>query len=94
MTADPPRDGSTPEPRFRGRRRLGGVVGGLILLAVGGYAASRSGALPQIWDWQRDAYQAAGPPATLTDLTATDQLATLFNQHEGVPRLVVLLSPT
>ncbi|MDQ3932220.1 MAG: hypothetical protein M3252_05220 [Actinomycetota bacterium] len=94
MTAHRPRDGSTSRPRFRGGRLLAGLVAGLILLAAGAYAASRSGALPQIWDWQRDAYQTTGPAATLVDLTATDQLATLFNEHEGVPRLVVLLSPT
>jgi hypothetical protein len=31
---------------------------------------------------------------SLTDLASVDQFAALFNQEEGVPRLVLLLSPT
>jgi hypothetical protein len=31
---------------------------------------------------------------SLTDLVSVEQFAALFNQKEGVPRLVLLLSPT
>lgn len=31
---------------------------------------------------------------SLTDLASVDQFAALFNKKQGVPRLVVLLSPT
>jgi len=31
---------------------------------------------------------------SLTDLASVEQFAALFNQEEGVPRLVLLLSPT
>jgi hypothetical protein len=31
---------------------------------------------------------------SLTDLASVDQFAALFNEKEGVPRLVLLLSPT
>lgn len=37
---------------------------------------------------------AAAQGAALTDLEDLDQLRGLFNQREGVPRLVLLLSPT
>ncbi|MDP9366530.1 MAG: hypothetical protein M3Q10_20280 [Chloroflexota bacterium] len=36
----------------------------------------------------------AAQGAALTDLKDLDQLCGLFNQGEGVPRLVLLLSPT
>lgn len=36
----------------------------------------------------------AAQGAALTDLEDLDQLRGLFNQREGVPRLVLLLSPT
>ena len=36
----------------------------------------------------------AAQGAALTDLGDLDQLRALFNQREGVPRLVLLLSPT
>lgn len=95
MTDNEPHDRDRAPRRSRGRRLLIGTAATLIvLLAAGGYAGSRSGALPQIWDWQRGAYHGPGPAATLTDLADVDQLAEAFNQHEGVPRLIVLLSPT
>jgi hypothetical protein len=31
---------------------------------------------------------------SLTDLASVDQFAALFNEQQGVPRLVLLLSPT
>lgn len=36
----------------------------------------------------------AAQGAALTDLEDLDQLRGLFNQREGVPRLLLLLSPT
>lgn len=35
-----------------------------------------------------------GPAATLTDLNRIDQLRAAFNQADGTPRLILLLSPT
>ncbi len=42
---------------------------------------------------RRVAEPAAGEP-TLTDLTSIDQLRTRFNADQGVPRLILLVSPT
>ena len=36
----------------------------------------------------------AEPPATLADLHDVEELRALFNQDDGVPRLILLLSPT
>lgn len=41
-----------------------------------------------------DRFSERGAPATLTDLTAVDQLQSAFNQADGTPRLVLLFSPT
>jgi hypothetical protein len=77
------------------RRVIASLAAGLIVLAVaGGFAVARSGAFPQIWGWQRSQYHTPGPPATLSDIADVGDLAGMFNQREGVPRLVVLLSPT
>jgi len=35
-----------------------------------------------------------GPPATLTDLGTLQDLQTAFNRDAGVPRIVLLISPT
>jgi len=35
-----------------------------------------------------------GPPATLTDLGTLQDLQMTFNQDAGVPRIVLLVSPT
>lgn len=43
---------------------------------------------------QRDALRTPGAPASLSDLRGLDQLATLFDQHQDVPQLILLLSPT
>ena len=40
--------------------------------------------------WQ----EVAASPTTLADLHDIQELQTLFNQDEGTPRLILLLSPT
>jgi hypothetical protein len=60
--------------------RLLGIV--LVCLVAAGCGGSSS-------DGEQ---QAAGGP--LTDLAEIDQLRTAFNEKQGQPRLVVLLSPT
>jgi hypothetical protein len=52
------------------------------------------GGLPAMFEWQRSQYQTTGPAAVLEDLQDVEQLAALFNEHEGTPRLILLLSPT
>jgi hypothetical protein len=41
-----------------------------------------------------DSAESPPPTAELVDLTDVNQLKTAFNAAQGVPRLVVLLSPT
>jgi hypothetical protein len=43
---------------------------------------------------QREALRTPGAPASLSDLQDLDQLATLFDQHQDLPQLILLLSPT
>lgn len=43
---------------------------------------------------ERQALRAPGAPATLSDLRDLDEFKALFNQHQHVPQLVLLLSPT
>jgi hypothetical protein len=43
---------------------------------------------------EREALRTPGAPALLSDLRNLDQLATLFDQHQDVPQLILLLSPT
>lgn len=79
---------------LRRRRMLIVIVGLAVLLVGAGFAGASVGLLPAMWGWQRAPYQAAGPAATLSDIEDIDRLVALFNEREGVPRLIVLLSPT
>ncbi len=67
----------------RGGRKLLSVVLFCIVLA-GGVAPSQP----------RHGMTAAAQDASLTDLQDLGQLRDLFNQQAGVPRLILLLSPT
>lgn len=91
MTVDRPDAAQRGSRRLRRRRALIVLA---ILVALAGLAASPLSGLPAVFGWQRSEYQSAGPAATLGDLQDVEQLAALFNEHEGVPRLILLLSPT
>ncbi|MGH8904369.1 MAG: hypothetical protein ACRDYA_22480 [Egibacteraceae bacterium] len=86
---------SDDQRRSLRRRRVLIVIVGLVVLLVGaGFTGASVGLLPATGGWQRAPYQAAGPAATLSDIEDIDQLAALFNERQGVPRLIVLLAPT
>jgi hypothetical protein len=63
----------------RGVLRLGVAILLLVGLIVGG---------------ERLLHRAPPPGVTLTDLDSVDQLRATFNADRGVPRLIVILSPT
>lgn len=51
--------------------------------------------VPRTWPMPATVAQAAtAQPTTLSDLQGLDQLRTRFNHDTGVPRLILLLSPT
>ena len=96
-----------PRPAGRGRAgrptRLGRWAATAVVLlgAFAGCASDGSGPAqgetragqPMPAD-QRQALRTSGAPATLSDLRDVDELKALFNQHQDVPQLVLLLSPT
>lgn len=74
--------------------RLAVLAQGRGAVLVGGAGLLVAIATAVSWDGQRGMYQAPGPAATLTDLRDVEQLAALFNEQQGVPRLILLLAPT
>jgi hypothetical protein len=60
------------------------LVSAVALLGVGCGHAKRTGSPPAH----------AATPDGVTELTNIGQLRTAFNAHPGVPRLIVLASPT
>jgi hypothetical protein len=94
-----------PESHPRRRRRRPRAVAAVAVLVV--LAACRSGSPPaerseRIGSGQASAMpaeerarlRAPGAPSTLSDLENVEGLARLFDEHEDVARLVLLLSPT
>jgi hypothetical protein len=43
---------------------------------------------------EREKLRSPGAATTLTDLSDMDQFTALYDQHQDVPRLILLLSPT
>lgn len=79
-------------PNRRQRRSTWKTAGLLLLsLVILAAAASVGRGLP---GELIDRFSERGAPATLTDLTAVDQLQSAFNEADGTPRLVLLFSPT
>ena len=85
----------TQRPRRRRRRLLIVLVVTVAVAGLVGTQLSGSlGGLPAVFEWQRSQYQSTGPAADLEDLQDIEQLGALFNENEGTPRLILLLSPT
>ncbi len=80
---------SPPQRQRRGTWKTAGLL--LLSLVILAAAASVGRGLP---GELIDRFSERGAPATLTDLTAVDQLQSAFNQADGTPRLVLLFSPT
>ena len=97
-----PRAIQTPSRRpWHPRRRWAGAVLAL-LVALGACSsgpssndgAKRGGTARAMPDEDGAGLRAPGRPATLSNLTRLDQLEKLFDAHQDVPRLILLLSPT
>ncbi len=84
----------------RRRRWLVTTLALLIALAACGSdgastkGAERDGMARTLPDKDQTGVPTPGATAPLSDLTALGQLEQLFNQHQDVPRLLLLLSPT
>jgi len=98
MPTDPPLarvfDAPSSRPRYRRRRWSGMAL--VMVVAVGACSSGppSSGAARAMPDQERAQLRAPGAAATLSNLTGLDQLQTLFDEHQDVPRLILLLSPT
>jgi hypothetical protein len=65
----------------------------VVLVAAGGLASAARAYLAEGIDRAQE--QLAGRPvANLTDLRSIDQFKVAFAEAEGMPRLILLLSPT
>jgi hypothetical protein len=76
------------------KRRLA-VIGGLVLVAVLiGSLALRAAVHEGYLGELRDRLSDNRPAASVTDLGGVSDLQAAFNQAQGSPRLLLLLSPT
>jgi|SRR5436309_2055711 len=77
------------------RRRRWSEMALILVLAVGacssGPSTNGARAMPE---QERAELRTPGAPASLSDLRNLDQLAMLFDQHQDVPQLILMLSPT
>jgi len=101
MPADDPFPARIVSDRSWHRRRLWAGAVLAVLVAVGACSPGSSSNDRA----QRDQAPAASPDqdrtgpgqpvaTTLANLTGLDELEGLFDKHQGVPRLILLLSPT
>jgi hypothetical protein len=68
------------------------LTGWVLVLVLSGVIEVES-AVPYVHD-AADRFVEHGPSATVTDLHGVEQLRSAFNDDAGVPRLILLLSPT
>jgi hypothetical protein len=103
MPADPLPPPSLDIPCRSGRRRRRWLGTALALVIALGACSSGSSSTksaerdstPRTLPHEDQArLRTPGAAATLSDLTALDQLERLFDEHQDVPRLLLLLSPT
>ena len=97
MPAELPLDGPVRGSRHR-RRRLAAVLLA-VLAGLGGCSSSspgadRGGSPSAMPEDERAGLRTPGAAATLSNLTDLDKLAEVFDAHQDVPRLILLLSPT
>lgn len=83
-------------PWHRRRRWAGPVLALVVTLGAcsSGSSNDRAGTARAMPDENRAGLRTPGAPATLSNLTGLDQLEKLFDGHQDVPRLILLLSPT
>ncbi len=71
-------------PRLLPTRTLGALLVALAIIALGSLTDDNAAA----------AGEKSTGPSKLTDLKGLDTIKTVFNRDAGIPRLVLILSPT